>query len=84
MTVKFEKEPQARHTMIRVSGRRRSKYLDESTVQLAGAQSRIVLDLNGVTLVDIEVVRFLNDCEDSGIESLNCWPIHTGMHDWRK
>jgi hypothetical protein len=70
--------------MIRVSSRRRSKHLDELTVQLAGAQSRIVLDRNGETLADIEVIRFLNDCEDAGVESLNCWPIHTGMHDSEK
>jgi hypothetical protein len=79
MTVKFENEPYARHTTIRVSGRLRSKHLDELKVQLAGAQSRIVLDLNGVTLVDIEVVRFLNDCEDAGVELLNCWPY---IREW--
>jgi len=79
MTVKFEKEPHARHTMIRVSGRLRSKHLDELKVQLAEAQPRIVLDLNGVTLVDIEIVRFLNDCEDAGVELLNCRPY---IREW--
>jgi len=33
----------------------------------------------GVTLVDIEVVRFLNACEESGIELLDCWPY---IREW--
>ncbi|HKO31027.1 MAG TPA: hypothetical protein VJU54_07800, partial [Nitrospiraceae bacterium] len=50
-------------TMIRVSGRLQSEHLDELKTQIAGIQSRIALDLNGVTLVDVEIVRFLNVCE---------------------
>jgi len=34
--------------------------------------ARVVLDMGGVTLVDIEVVRFLGDCEAGGIELLHC------------
>jgi hypothetical protein len=79
MAVKFEKEAHARHTRIRVSGRLQSKHLDELKVQLAGAQSRIMLDLNGVTLVDVEVVRFLNDCEGAGVELLDCSPY---IREW--
>jgi hypothetical protein len=43
------------------------------------AQSRIVLDLNGVTLVDVETVRFLNACEQEGVEFLHCWPY---IREW--
>jgi hypothetical protein len=32
----------------------------------------IALDLDGVTLVDVEAVRFLNSCEENGIELLRC------------
>ena len=31
-----------------------------------------ILDLGEVTLVDLEVVRFLNDCEEKGIELIEC------------
>jgi len=79
MTVRIEKETRRRKTMIRVSGRLQSTHLDELKIQLEGAQSRIVLDLNGVTLVDVEIVRFLNACEKGGVELLHCWPY---IQEW--
>ena len=79
MTIRIEKETHRLKTMIRVSGRLQSKHLDELMTQLEGAQSRIVLDLNGVTLVDVEIVRFLNACEKDGVELLHCWPY---IQEW--
>jgi hypothetical protein len=79
MTVRIERETRRLKTMIRVSGRLQSKHLDALRTQLEGAQSRIVLDLNGVTLVDVETVRFLNVCEKGGIELLHCWPY---IQEW--
>jgi anti-anti-sigma regulatory factor len=79
MTVRIEKETRRLKTMIRVSGRLQSMHLDELKTQLQGAQSRIVLDLNGVTLVDVETVRFLNACEQEGVEFLHCWPY---IREW--
>jgi hypothetical protein len=79
MTVRIEKETHRLKTMIRVSGRLKSTHLDELKTQLEAAQSRIVLDLNGVTLVDVEIVRFLNDCEKNGVELLHCWPY---IQEW--
>jgi hypothetical protein len=79
MTIKFEKETRSRRTMIRLSGRLQSKHLDELKTQMEGTRSRIALDLNGVTLVDIETVRFLNACEKGGVELLHCWPY---IQEW--
>jgi anti-anti-sigma regulatory factor len=79
MTIRIEKETDRLKTMIRVSGRLQSKHVDELRTQLESAQSRIVLDLNGVTLVDLEIVRFLNACEKGGIELLNSWPY---IREW--
>jgi anti-anti-sigma regulatory factor len=79
MTVRIEKETQKLKTKIRLSGRLQSKHLDELKAQLEGTQSRIVLDLNGVTLVDVETVRFLNACEQEGVEFLHCWPY---IREW--
>ena len=79
MTVRIEKETQKLKTKIRLSGRLQSKHLDQLKTQLEGAQSRIVLDLNGVTLVDVETVRFLNACEQEGVEFLHCWPY---IREW--
>ena len=79
MTVRIEKETHRLKTMIRVSGRLQSTHLDELKTQLEAAQSRIVLDLNGVTLVDVEIIRFLNACEKNGVQLLNCWPY---IREW--
>ncbi|NWF71707.1 MAG: STAS domain-containing protein [Nitrospirae bacterium] len=79
MTVRIEKETHRLKTMIRVSGRLKSTHLDELKTQLEAAQSRIVLDLSGVTLVDVETVRFLNACEQEGVEFLHCWPY---IREW--
>ena len=79
MTIKLEKETRSLKTMIRLSGRLQSKHLDELKTQLEGARSRIAVDLNGVTLVDVEIVRFLNACEKGGVERLNRWPY---IQEW--
>ena len=79
MTIRIERETHRLKTMIRVSGRLQSKHLEELKTQLEGAQSRVTLDLNGVTLVDVEIVRFLNACEKGGVELLNCWPY---IQEW--
>ena len=79
MTMKFEKETRSLKTMIRLSGRLQSKHLDELKTQMEGTRSRIALDLNGVTLVDVEIVRFLNACEKGVVELLNCWPY---IQEW--
>jgi anti-anti-sigma regulatory factor len=79
MTIRIEKETHQLKTMIRVSGRLQSKHVDELKTQLENARSRIVLDLNGVTLVDAEIVRFLNTCEKGGVELLNSLPY---IQEW--
>ena len=79
MTIRIDRETYRLKTMIRVSGRLQSEHLDELRTQLKGIPSRIALDLNGVTLVDVEIVRFLNACEKGGVEILHCWPY---IQEW--
>jgi hypothetical protein len=79
MTLKIEKVADGRKTVIRRSGRLRSEHLDELKTQIDGDQSRIELDLDGVTLVGVEAVRFLNACEESGVDLLHCWPY---IREW--
>ena len=79
MTIKFEKETRRLKMMICLSGRLQAKYLEELKTQLEGARSRIALDLDGVTLVDVEIIRFLNACEKNGVQLLNCWPY---IREW--
>jgi anti-anti-sigma regulatory factor len=79
MTLKIEKVSDGRKTVICLSGRLQSEHLDELKAQMDGDQSRIVLDLDGVTLVDVEVVRFLSVCEHGGVQLLHCCPY---IREW--
>ena len=79
MTLKIEKNGDGRKSIIRLSGWLRSEHLAELNTQLKGDWVRIALDLDSVTLVDVEAVRFLNTCEEGGIELLHCWPY---IREW--
>ena len=79
MTLKIEKVSDRERTVIRLSGRLQSEHLEELKTQMDCDQSRIALDLDGVTLVDVEVVRFLRACEDGGVALLHCWPY---IREW--
>jgi len=72
MTLKIEKDSDGRKTIIRLSGRLQSEHLDELRTQIESDRSGIVLDLNGLTLVDVGAVRFLNACDENGVELLHC------------
>ena len=79
MTLKIERNSDGRRKLIRLIGRARSEHLEELKKQTGVKGPPIVFDMEGVTLVDIEVVRFLNACEESGVELLHCWPY---LREW--
>jgi hypothetical protein len=74
MTLKIEKVSDRRKAIIRLRGRLRSEQLVELKTQFEGAQSFIALDLEGVTLVDVEAIQFQNAREGSGVTLLHCCP----------
>jgi hypothetical protein len=81
MTFKIQKDSDGQSTTIRLIGRIQSEHLDELKAQITGIGPRIVLDLDEVTLVDVDVIRFLGVCEDEGIEVVHCSPyIREWMH----
>ena len=59
-------------TMIRLIGRIQTEHLRELKAQLDAVSTSIVLDLGEVSLVNLDVVRFLSTCEAQGIKLLNC------------
>jgi len=79
MTLKIEKCSDAYSTTIRLIGRMRAEHLPELEKQIRESESKIVLDLEEVNLVDVEAVRFLGSCEVEGITLLNCSPY---IRDW--
>lgn len=79
MTLKIEKYSDGSSTTIRLIGRMRAKCLPELNTQIRESESKIALDLEEVTLVDVEVIRFLGACEARGATLLNCSPY---IRDW--
>jgi anti-anti-sigma regulatory factor len=66
-------------TIIRLIGRIRAEHLDELKAQIKCNAQRLVLDLEQVTLVDVDVVRFLGICHSEGTELLHSSPY---IHEW--
>ena len=79
MTSKIVKRSDGARTIFKISGRIRSEDLEELRGQMGGHTGGIVLDLEEVTLVDVEVVRFLGICEAMGVELVNCSPY---IREW--
>ena len=79
MTFKIEKCRDEHATTIRLIGRMRAEHLPELEKQIRESESKIVLDLEELDLVDIEAVRFLGTCEGQGVTLLNCSAY---IRDW--
>ena len=68
------------HTMgLRLSGRIQSANIRDIQAQVDDDSVRILLYLGEVTLVDVEVVRFLSDCENEGVVLVHCPPY---VREW--
>jgi hypothetical protein len=72
--LKIEKDSDGEATIIRLIGRIQSGDLDELKAQMDGNGSRLRLDLDEVTLVDVEAVRFLGRCKKCGVRLVRCSP----------
>src|SRR6266404_4062867 len=73
--LKIEKLAEGNTTVLRLVGRINAQHLDELNQLIADAKPKVVkLDLSEVTLVDVEVVRFLGDQERQGVELVKCSP----------
>jgi hypothetical protein len=79
MTLRIEKISDGGKTTIRVSGRVGLEHLVELEAELDGTGLGTVLDLEHVTLVDVEGVRFLSACDARGIELVHCSPY---IREW--
>ena len=79
MTLKIEKTVDRDHTTVRLIGRVRAGDLPEVARELEGSDPGAVLDLDEVTLVDVDVVRFLNRCKTEGVWLANCRPY---IREW--
>jgi hypothetical protein len=74
MTCRIERHADGQQTTFRLIGYFQAKHLEALKAQVESQGPRTVLDLDEVTLVDVEVVRFLGGCEAAGIAVLHCPP----------
>jgi anti-anti-sigma regulatory factor len=79
MTGKIERQVDEHHTTLRLIGHLHAAHLEALQAELESHGPRTVLDLDQVTLVDVEVVRFLGTCEQEGTELLHCPPY---IREW--
>ena len=70
--LKLERSSDGQRTVLRLIGRAQSEHLGEITKQIGSAVPKVTLDLEEVTIVDVDVVRFLGMCERRGAELLHC------------
>jgi len=79
MTLRIKTGSGGQGTNLRLSGRIRSTDIENVREEMKGKVQRIVLDLEEITLVDRDVVRFLGMSEQEGIEHVNFSPY---IRDW--
>ena len=77
--MKIERQSDGKTTILWLIGRIRSEDLDELKAQTNDNSKRMILDLNEVTLVDADVVRFLSTSEEEGITLIRCPPY---VREW--
>jgi hypothetical protein len=77
--LRIEKDSDGCVTRLLLSGRIQSDRIACIRSAMNDGCARQILDLREVTLVDIAVVRFLINCEDEGIEMVQCPPY---VREW--
>ena len=77
--LRIEKESDGHTTTLRLIGRIQSANIGDIQAQMDDGHVRLFMDLGEVTLVDVEVVRFLSECEDGGIVLVHCPPY---VREW--
>jgi anti-anti-sigma regulatory factor len=72
MTLRIETARGHQRTIVKLIGRIQTEHLSELRAQLDAIGGSIVLDLGEVSLVSVDVVRFLSTCESEGIQLVSC------------
>ena len=74
MTLNIEQHSNGHTTTIRLIGRMQAEHVPTLQTVIKESAPRIVLDLEELTLVDVEAVRFLGGCRRNGMALLHCSP----------
>jgi hypothetical protein len=65
--LRIEKESNGHTTILQLIGRIQSADIGSIRAQMDDDSVHVLFDLGEVTLVNVELIRFLSDCEDQGI-----------------
>ena len=79
MTLRIEKDSDGQTTSLRLIGRMRQEHIEELKAQMKAAGGSVTLDLNEVSLVDLDVICFLARCQMEGISLVHCSPY---INNW--
>jgi hypothetical protein len=79
MVLRIERVSRRQLNILRLSGRLQSEHVEELKAQIEACEHEVVLDLEGVKLVDHDAVCFLATCETDGVELSRCSPY---IRDW--
>jgi hypothetical protein len=79
MTLRIDMTTEGPRVAVRLVGRVQRENLGDLQQHIAARGRAGVLDLDEVTLVDLEAVRFLEAAEREGIELRNCPPF---VREW--
>ena len=77
--LRIEKDSDGCVTALRLSGRIQADCIASIRAAMNDGCTHKILDLNEVTFVDVAVVRFLINCENEGIELVQCPPY---VREW--
>jgi len=72
MTLRIEKDSDGQTTTLRLIGRMRREHIEELKAQIRAGGMSVRLDLNELSLVDLDVIRFLATCQSEGISLVHC------------
>ena len=72
MTLRIEKDSDGQRTTIRLIGRMQREHIEELKAQIKAGGASVTLDLNEVSLVDLDVIRFLAACQTEGVSLVRC------------
>ena len=79
MTLRIEKDSDLQTTTLRLIGRMRREHIEELKAQIKAGGPNVTLDLNEVSLVDLDVIRFIATCQTEGISLVHCSRY---INDW--
>jgi len=79
MTLRILADIREDGTTIRLIGRMRAEHIDPVREEIAASLGPTALDLDEVTLADIDAVRFLVAAERDGIVLRHCAPF---IREW--